>query len=353
MIQEKEVFKDILEKSFFLEWNRWKKTFQESTLTSIYLGGGTPTLLWPKRLESLLNHIAKDFSFSSSLEITIEANPENISSSLLLDLRSIGINRLSIGLQSLNQEELFLLDRRHSKEKALWAVYTAKEAGFDNISCDLMYDTPKQTLDSWHTTLATVAKLPITHLSLYNLTIEPHTPFEKKKKILQPMLPDEETSLTMYVDAQKILQSHGFEQYEISAFAKDKKISQHNTGYWTGRPFLGFGPSAFSYFANKRFRNIPNLSRYAKLLEEGASTIDYEEEVSGEKRIKELLTLHLRLVNGIDIKEFEKKYGPLPLETKESIHALQEKGLLIQQNLRLNLSQKGILFYDTIASELI
>lgn len=252
-------------------------------------------------------------------------------------------------MQSLAKDELAILDRRHSPEESIETVFAIKDAGIDNITIDLMYDLPGQTLSSWEKSLSCVESLPITHLSLYNLTIEPDAAFFRREKELRSMMPDDEVSTQMYAMAQNMLATFGFRQYEISAFCKDNLYSRHNIGYWTGRHFYGLGPSAFSFDGKRRFRNVANLVRYCKLLHDGASPIDFEEAVDDLARKRELFTLNLRLLDGFPLSQYE----PLEEETIKSLKTLQEQGLLEQKNDHVKLTQRGILFYDTVASELI
>lgn len=353
VIPDKVHFKELLLKGLALEWQSIVPQLKGKKLASIYFGGGTPTLFDSHRTAQVLDWIGTYFGNLDGVEITIEANPEQISYQQIHALKQIGINRVSIGIQSFHEQELHILDRRHSPEKARESIFTVKEAGIDNISIDLMYELPRQTKTQWEETLGVAATLPITHLSLYNLTIEPHTPFDRQKKKLEPLLPDEETATEMYETAISTLGKAGLHQYEISAFCRKGFESRHNVGYWTGRFFFGMGPSGFSYFGNKRYRNIANLVRYTKLLEEGNSPIDFEEELPIEARRKELLALALRLRKGVNLEEFEKHFGSLENETRASIASLKEQNLVVQTADVICLSHKGILFYDTVASELI
>lgn len=336
VLHDKEILKDLLLEALLLEWSR---IVPPKKIASIYFGGGTPALFGAHRLERVLKAMGKQ-----EVEITIEANPENSSEELFKSLLDIGCNRLSLGIQSLDPIELQFLGRKHTPEKALWAVETAYKAGFNNISCDLMYDTPKQTMTSWHHTLEKTASLPITHISLYNLTIESNTPFAQKETQLRLLLPDEVASAQMYTDAQQLLQETGFSQYEVSAFARNDRRSYHNIGYWIGRPFIGLGPSAWSYRNGKRFQNIPNLVRYAQALKEGQSTIEEEDTAT----TKELLAIHLRLLDGCDRRQFA-----IDASTQEALDRLEQKGLIVQEGSKIAITSKGILFYDTVAVELI
>jgi oxygen-independent coproporphyrinogen III oxidase len=269
------------------------------------------------------------------------------------DFAKVGINRVSIGVQTLDDPLLIRLGRTHQSQTSIQTIHATADAGITNISIDLMYDIPGQTLDSWENTLKQLAHLPITHLSLYNLTIEPNTVFFKYQESLKKILPDQESSGAMYQKAIEELNRYGLKQYEISAFAKDNLYSKHNVGYWTGRPFLGFGPSAFSYWDNKRFRSVPQFKHYLNALQNGNFPIDFSEELAPKERRNELLTIALRLKQGVDCIEFEKKHGPLDPFTYKTLETLVEQHLLKQEGNHFALTDQGVLFYDTIAIELI
>ncbi len=339
-----------------LEWKRLKGLLEDKKIVSVYFGGGTPYLLGATFIAEILSWISglqSDDGFRS-MEITLEANPENIEQKSLRDYHSIGINRLSIGIQSLDDRHLTTLSRRHSAEKGIQAVETAFNVGFSNISIDLMYDLPGQNLESWKRTVERATSLPITHLSLYNLTIEPHTVFFKYRETLSKQLPDDEVSKTMYELACEEFEKVDLKQYEISAFAKDGLIARHNSGYWTGRPFLGLGPSAFSYWEGARFRNIANLSKYLRQLQEGSSPVDFSEELSQEAGMRELLAINLRLLDGVKLSAFEQQNGLLSPGSIEVLKQLKNEGYLENsQNEVWKLTRQGILFYDTVASEIV
>jgi oxygen-independent coproporphyrinogen-3 oxidase len=351
VIPDKDSFKSQLMEGFALEWARNLPFLQNKKIVSIYFGGGTPSLMGPVFIAEILQWMK--LPPGNEIEITLEANPENIDLPLMQAYAQAGINRVSIGVQTLEESLLKQLGRLHSPQKALDAIYLTAKAGIKNISIDLMYDLPGQTLHSWQKTLESAVQLPISHLSLYNLTIEPHTVFFKYRDLIQKQLPDEETSLQMYEAAISTLTAKGFQQYEISAFAKEGCDSRHNTGYWTARPFLGFGPSAFSYWERKRFRNVSNLNRYCKALKEGLSPIDFEEELLPDAQIRELLAIQLRLIQGVDLNHFQSRHGMLDGETQAVIKKLKGNGLLQQEGELLQLTKRGILFYDTVAIELI
>lgn len=354
VLPDKENLKQDLLKGFKLEWEQMLPFLKDKVIKTIYFGGGTPSLFGAERIHTVLTMIKAAIPFSDDdIEITLEANPENIELSLMQDYAQAGINRVSIGIQTLDHELLNLLGRLHSPDKALQAVHTAYKAGIENISIDLMYDLPRQTLHHWDKTLEKIEDLPISHLSLYNLTIEPHTLFFKRQEELKRLIPDEEISLKMYEKAIERIEQMGLQQYEISAFAKEGLYSKHNTGYWTGRQFLGFGPSAFSYWEGSRFRNVSHLGKYVEALQNGRSPIDFREQLDPEAHRRELLVIQLRLTCGVDLKAFEKQHGPLNLETIPTIRQLKEEGYLHEKDGNLGLTKRGILFYDTVAAELI
>lgn len=287
------------------------------------------------------------------MEITLEANPENITKDLMAQYLAAGINRVSIGVQTLDDGLLTTLGRTHSSQKAISAVEQTAAAGFKNISIDLMYDLPNQSLSVWEGTLDRVAHLPIDHLSLYNLTIEPHTVFFKHRDRIAKIMPSEEISLMMYETAIQKLNAMGLHQYEISAFAKPGFHSKHNTGYWTARPFLGFGPSAFSYWEGARFRNIPHLNRYHKKLEEGESPVDFSEKLDETAARRELLAVQIRLKEGVDLTDFQKKNGKMDSELVKTIADLETDGFITRQDTTIKLTHRGVLFYDTVATEIV
>ncbi len=345
VIPNRPPFHDLLEEGLLLEIDRRSPLIADKEIVSIYFGGGTPSLFAPHGIKKILEKVKESGTLSSACEITIEANPEEGSHTLFKALVEMGVNRLSLGVQSLDDRSLQTLERIHTAKKAQETIFAARAAGFENISIDLMYDLPDQTKASWDYTLSRVSEIPIEHLSLYNLTIEPHTSFHKRRKTLS--LPDQDTSLYFLRSAVQKFESIGLERYEISAFAKEGFESRHNLGYWTGRPFLGFGPSAFSFWEEKRFRNIANLQRYVRSLKAGDSPVDFEEQLPFPQNLKERFAVHLRLLEGAEIDT------SFPKEMLLSIEKLTSQDLLVKNGSKVSLSEKGLLFYDTVASELI
>lgn len=344
VIPEHEDSKDALLAGLKAEIGHWQPVSRSMSPVSVYFGGGTPSLFGPERIAALLQQVG-----GAPTEVTLEANPGDITPELMAAYRDAGINRVSIGVQSFDDNLLQHLGREHSAADAAEAVTIVRDAGIDNITIDLMYDVPHQTMDLWQQTLDTACSLPISHLSLYNLTIEPHTAFHKKRNALAQVLPDPDASAAMYKTAIRTLEAGGLQQYEISAFAKPGKRAIHNTGYWTGRPFLGFGPSAYSYWDGWRFRNTPNLRKYCRAVEAGTSAVDEQEKLLGEAHIRELLIVGIRLREGIELTAI----GATSDTILRDLRSLEKQELITINGQHATLTQRGILFYDTVAETLV
>ena len=354
VLPDKAPFHQLLMEGLSLDLELWAPQLQNKNLISIYFGGGTPSLLGAAALSQLLNKVRALIPFDhKQIEITLEANPETVSEGLIRNYAQAGVNRISLGIQTLDDALLNKLGRSHHAATAIKAIEATAAAGISNISIDLMYDIPGQTLGSWQKTLQHIGQLPITHLSLYNLTIEPHTVFFKYREALRKELPDAECSAQMYEMAQAALQDCGLVQYEISAFARNEKFSVHNVGYWDGRPFLGFGPSAFSYWQGRRFRAVANLNRYVQALREQRSPIDFSEELPATESRRELLAIALRLRSGVRLSDFQRRHGPLDQETIATLQRLEQDGLMMRSGDTIALTDRGVLFYDTVATDLI
>lgn len=315
----------------------WELRRLSGPFESIYFGGGTPAL-YPEAIEAVLS-----WAGPQTCEITVEANPEGAP---FARFAAAGVNRVSIGVQSLDDALLKQLGRTHTAADARNAVLAAHRAGIRNITIDLMYEIPGQTLASWRDTLAQLADLPLTHLSLYNLTLEPGTPFGRQERKLRMLLPHPDHALLMLNEAIASLHALGLHRYEISAFAKPGFESHHNTGYWTARPFYGLGPSAFSYQKGTRSRNAASLARYQERLAAHEIPTDFTETLPLDAHLRELLAVELRLLRGVD-----KAKCPPFLHT--ALAKLVERGWLIEERGRIRLTEAGTLFYDSVAVELI
>ncbi len=344
VLPEKEPDKELLQGALLRHLDRLLPQLEGQKIASVYFGGGTPTLFGIDRVTALLQRLQLD----PECEVTIEANPEEVTKELLSGYKKAGINRLSIGVQTLDDALLKTLGRSHTAKKAVEAVEVAHEVGFKNLSIDLMYELPGQSKESFERTLERVGELPLTHLSLYNLTFEPTTLFYKQRASLQKLLPSSEECLEMLQIGVAKLEAFGLKRYEISAFARQGFSARHNCGYWTARPFFGLGPSAFSYFEGRRFRNVCNLRRYSETL-----GTDFEEKLPFPDSLHELLAVELRLLEGVDLTLFEGRHGSLPEETEERVGKLLSEGFLEKEETRLRLTPKGLLFYDSVAARII
>jgi len=353
VLPDEERGKQRLAEALEQEWTLLLPFLEDKTVVTLYFGGGTPSLFSPVSLARLIQLIRKTCSIDPNAEVTLEANPENVTLELMQGYAEGGINRVSIGVQTLDAELLILLGRLHDPKDALYAIQATAQAGIDNISIDLMYDLPKQTLEHWESTLKEIEMLPIRHLSLYNLTLEPQTLFFKHQSKILPLLPHQEISLAMYEMAIERLEAMGLWQYEISAFAQPGYASRHNKGYWTGRPFLGLGPSAFSDWEEKRFRNVAHLERYCDALKKGHFPRDFEERLDKEARRRELFVIQLRLREGVHWKGFNPWHECLDCTFQANLKRLIAEHFLFRRHGQIGLTRKGILFYDTVAAELI
>ncbi|MBO4654566.1 MAG: radical SAM family heme chaperone HemW [Bacteroidales bacterium] len=277
-------------------------------IATLYLGGGTPTLLSANELESIIRKIRRHYDLAPEAECTIEANPEQLNKSYLKDLLSLGINRLSIGVQSFNNDTLHFLGRRHSAEEALEAVNLAATAGFDNISIDLIYGISQRQHGEWEQDVHTAMTLPVNHLSCYALTNEENTLLWRK--IRQQQLPDMDDELAQrdFTTLLAIVREHGFEQYEISNFARNGMISKHNSAYWNRQPYLGLGPSAHSFNGRERQWNVSDLNQYLDDIATRNFSGD-RETLSLNDQYNEYVMLGLRTAKGIDLQEIASLFG--------------------------------------------
>ncbi|OPZ01732.1 MAG: Oxygen-independent coproporphyrinogen-III oxidase 1 [Bacteroidetes bacterium ADurb.BinA395] len=330
-----------------------KDYLKNEPVQTIYFGGGTPSLLTIQQIEKLLNTIYTNFSVEKNAEITFEANPDDLTKNYLFDLKKVGINRLSIGIQSFDDDKLKILNRRHNATQAHEAVREAQKAGFSNISIDLIYGLPFQSLDEWETDLDKAFSLSIQHLSAYGLTFEEKTLLskQKEKKIIEPA--DEELMIEMYELLLEESSKKGFDAYEISNFSLPGFYSRHNSSYWNQTPYLGVGPSAHSYNGISRQWNVAAIQKYTEGILKNSSF--YEQEIlSLEDRYNEYVLLGLRTKNGINIDALEQNFGTeLKDFCLENIKTFidNEKAYRCGSFLRLN--TKGKLISDTIIAQLM
>jgi len=319
---------------------------------TIYFGGGTPTFFGADGMAAILTAVRKSFDVARDAEITFEANPDSVSNRLLRRLRSEGFNRVSLGIQCDNDEILKKLGRPHNYAQAVTAVQRIRRMGFKNLSLDLMYGLPGQSLQDWERTLQNVLKLAPEHISCYGLKVEEGTPLYDYQEFCN--LADDDTQADMYLAALEILRQHGYRQYEISNFCKRGHVSRHNLKYWSGGEYLGFGPDASSDFGGRRFAIIRDLQGYIDGIENGGQVLQEVQEVPSRERAGEYLMMRLRTVSGIDPKEYEKRYllpfGPLQTALEEC----RERGLAAKTfDGRWHLTPNGFLISNSIISDLL
>ena len=319
---------------------------------TIYFGGGTPTFFGADGMAIILTTIRRNFDVDNAAEITFEANPDSISDRLLHRLRAEGFNRVSLGVQSDDDEMLKKLGRPHTYAQAVAAYQKIRKAGFKNVSIDLKSGLPGQDLMDWQETLDNVMRLMPEHISCYALKVEEGTPFYEYRDMLN--LPDDDTQAEMYLTAVEALRSRGFRQYEISNFARKGLVSKHNMRYWTGGEYLGFGPAASSDFAGKRFTLKRDLQAYISGIRDGGDIMEEMEEIPMRERAGEYLMLRLRTSQGIEEQEYEKLFL-LPFAPLEDVLEKQRRLFHATQtdSGRWVLTPKGFLVSNDIITDLL
>ena len=319
---------------------------------TIYFGGGTPTFFGADGLAVILTTIRRNFDVDNGAEITFEANPDSVNDRLLHRLYAEGFNRVSLGIQSDDNDMLKKLGRPHTYDQAAMAYQRIRKAGFRNVSVDLMYGLPGQSLQDWQETLDNVLRLNPEHVSCYALKVEPGTPFGQMEEALN--LPDDETQADMYLAAVETLRGRGFRQYEISNFCRKGLMSKHNLKYWTGGEYLGFGPSASSDFAGKRFTLKRDLQAYISGIRDGGDIMEEMEEIPMRERAGEYLMLRLRTSGGISAAEYERMFM-LPFAPLEEVLEKRRRYFQATQtdSGRWVLTPKGFLVSNDIITDLL
>ena len=312
---------------------------EDYEIVSVFIGGGTPSALKAEAIASIMRTLQEQFLFCEDAEVTIEANPGTVDLEKLTIYRNVGINRLSLGLQSTDAEELKLLGRIHSYEEFLKSYEWAREAGFSNINIDLMFAIPGQTGEAWRQHLYQVAELNPEHISAYSLIIEEGTPFAEQNLDL----PDEDTEYQMYEDTAEILERYGYRQYEISNYAKQGYMCRHNAGYWQRREYLGFGLGASSLYRGMRFSNTRRMQEYLK---ESRNPDQIRKDVtvlSRNERIEEFMFLGFRMTEGISEKKFEENFDVRLMDVYGDIlQKYEETGFVEHIETKWRLTRKGI-----------
>ena len=318
---------------------------------TVYFGGGTPSLMPVREIEQVMKALRTNFNISDDAEITIEANPDSIDLKKLKKLKSLGFNRISIGAQSSNDAELATLGRIHDFNGVKAAASDARAAGFENLSLDLMYGIPYQTMESFKKSLLDILDLSPEHISFYALKLEEGTPMAQRADAYT--FPNDDTVADMYIMAAALLKERGYEQYEISNFAKGGKISRHNKKYWNLNEYLGFGPSAHSFLNNLRFSYVKDTSAYIDGILKNGVIIDSREEIYPSEQASEYIMLSLRTTEGISPTVFEDRYSIFFDEIEKTLSKFSQMGLAERFGTNWRLTLQGFLVSNTIISELL
>lgn len=318
-------------------------------INTIYLGGGTPSQLSIAQLEQLFIYINKVYSIGDDAEVTIECNPDDITDDYVQAISRLPINRVSMGVQTFDDNRLRFLHRRHSSENVYKAVERLRQAGINNISIDLMYGFPNQTVDEWRLDIEKAISVNVEHISAYSLMFEEGTPLFKMLESKKIKEADEEQSLEMFNSLIDTLTAAGYEHYEISNFAKPGFRSRHNSSYWQGIPYIGIGAAAHSYDIKTRQWNVSDIDEYIKSIDKGIIPMEYEP-IDDDTRYNDTITTALRTADGIDMASLSTKH-------RNHCHASAEtyiaQGLLELKNNRLRITRKGIFVSDMIMSDLM
>jgi oxygen-independent coproporphyrinogen-3 oxidase len=341
-------------KALETELNIRKYYLNQETIESIYLGGGTPSLLSSGQIFYIIEKIRQLHQVSPDCEITLEANPDDLTTLYLQQLIAhSGINRISIGIQSFHDKDLRLLNRRHNSSQAHKSIEFATDAGFNNISIDLIYGIPGMDNRKWQKNLDLALSYKIQHLSAYHLSIEPGTPFSQMVSKGELKLPDEEESYNQFYILRKMASEKEFIHYEISNLAKKGYFSRHNTGYWQQKKYLGIGPSAHSYDIHSRQWNMPHVKKYIDALNQGSAFYSREELDDG-KRYNEYLLVSLRTSEGADLERIRQEFGESACnEFVLAAGSLKSSGHMIQEGGMYRLTERGWLISDYIISRLM
>lgn len=335
--------REILEEKNFLKGEK---------LSTIYLGGGTPSVLDPKDIILLFKTIRNNYLIDNEAEITLEANPDDLNQEYLSVLKDQGINRLSIGIQSFNDEDLVLMNRRHTARQAINSVEMSKKAGFENFSLDLIYGLPGMNMKKWEKNLDVALDLYPPHLAAYHLSYEPGTVLDYRRMKNRIIPVNESSSFDQYIILTDRMERNGYKHYEISNFALPGKISRHNSAYWTGEKYLGIGPSAHSFDGQSRRWNTSKNSSYIRGIANQRKVYD-EESLDVKSRLHDYLMTSLRTSWGADLTYIEKNWG-----SEYSDHIKQKagpfipSGKIIDEQDKLILSKEGMFIADHIIAEL-
>lgn len=327
-----------------------KDYLENKGINTIYFGGGTPSLLDQNELQIIINAIYQNFDVDEGIEISLEANPDDITDEKLEDWTAVGINRLSIGLQSFKTEDLEWMNRAHTVDEALTCVRKAQEAGISNLTVDLIYGLPNLSLDEWKSHIQQVLDFGVPHISAYCLTVEENTALNNLVNKGKMTVADDDQQSDQFKLLVSLLEENGFDQYEISNFSKAGFESKHNSNYWKGEWYLGVGPSAHSFNGLSRAWNVANNRKYLAAIDKGESHLETEI-LSSENQFNEYLLTGLRTAYGVDLQKL-KKIAPLNNLFTVNCATFINEGWMVSTNNVLILTNEGRLKADYIASEL-
>lgn len=338
------------------EIKREAAQYRDYQVTTIFFGGGTPSLLEEQHISELMEVLKREYLIAEHAEITLEMNPGTATKEKLQALHQAGINRLSIGLQSANNAELRMLGRIHSYEMFLETYHDARACGFDNINIDLMSGLPGQKMDDWEHTLQTIIDLEPEHISAYSLIIEEGTEIYRNIE-RYPALPSEEVDRMMYHKTKELLREHGYERYEISNYAKPGYESKHNCVYWQRGAYVGFGLGASSMVANVRWKNTAELSEYMQVCKEKAKEKNIkqeQEELTQQDCMEEFIFLGLRMMNGIKKQDFFEVFGASIQEVYgDVLKKWEDQNMLYQDDMCVRLTEEGVDICNMIFSDFL
>lgn len=328
------------------------KRYPKEKIETIFIGGGTPSILKAELLERLVNAACAHFIFEDDPEFTIEANPCDLSKNTLSAFKGMGVNRLSIGLQSANDAELKMLGRAHNYAQFLDGYNTARNLGFNNINVDLISGLPNQSIECFEETLNKIVALNPEHISCYSLIIDDNTPLAKKINSGELPVPNEETDRQIYVLTRQVLAQHGYSRYEISNYAKPGRECRHNLNYWTCGSYIGLGVAASSYYNNIRYTNIESPQNYIRRINQNESVIGEKEYISEKDQLFETIMLGLRLTSGIDRRAFKDKFRKdILYYFRITIERFVNQGLMEITEQHVKLTEKGLDLADSVILE--
>ncbi len=332
----------------------YSEQFSEDRIySSIFFGGGTPSLMEPKFIEEIINSLKKNYNISNDVEITLETNPGTVDNNKLIEFKKSGINRVSIGIQSFDDDDLKFLTRIHNEQTAVETVKTANKVGIENINIDLIFNLPKQTKVKWKKNLVKAVELPIKHISAYSLILERGTILNKMVLDGKTKIQDDDYDAELYEMTIDFLEESGFIQYEVSNFCKPGFECRHNNAYWHYKDYLSFGPSSHSFINSKRWWNFSSLKRYIHEIEKNGFAIAGSEIINNEMALHEFVMLALRS-DGLNLKDFGKRFGENWINQKHDyLNKLSKQNLIVNDGITYRLTKNGYAICDEILVNLL